>query len=167
MVTKTRSTRRRRNNKGDRRSALRSARGESELTLFKGVSSSSVTASSLENIYVSDKEEEPVLNRRTELVKGESSTKLLQGISSSETTSSSITNDPRQNTDKHRIVARAASLFPARNVQPVEKKKKKKKKQRPREILDDVVPPEFVYIPTNSHVPLSVIGEHPPEVIQI
>lgn len=164
MVTKTRSTRRRRHNKGDRRSALRSARGESELTLLKGVSSSSVNAPSLENLHVRE-QEEPVLDRRTKLAKGESSTKLLQGISSSETTSSSVTNTARQSADRHRIIARAASLFPARNVQSVEKKKKKK--LRPQEKLDDVVPPEFIYIPTNTHVPLYVIGEQPPEIIRI
>jgi hypothetical protein len=105
------------------------------LTLLKGVSSSSITgASSLENVYESDKEE-PTLDRRTELVKGESRTKLLQGISSSETTSSSIT---RQNTDKPRIMARAASLLPTRNA--VEKKRKK---QRPQEKLDTVVTPSL------------------------
>lgn len=158
MVNETKSTRRRRH-RGDRRKALRSATGESKLTLLKGVSSSSITgASSLENVYESDKEE-PTLDRRTELVKGESRTKLLQGISSSETTSSSIT---RQNTDKPRIMARAASLLPTRNA--VEKKKKK---QRPQEKLDTVVTPSlstFHRIRT-CHFTSLVNNRQPPEVI--
>ncbi len=93
------------------------------------------------------------------LVKGESRTKLLQGISSSETTSSSIT---RQNTDKPRIMARAASLLPTRNA--VEKKKKK---QRPQEKLDTVVTPSlstFHRIRT-CHFTSLVNNRQPPEVI--
>lgn len=140
---------------GNRRSALANNRGESELTLLRGISSSS-TASSLQDLFV---DESPVVkDRRKELVKGESSTKLLQGVLSSETT---ITDDDdsRRGRDRHGIISRAASLFPAQKVET--DKKKKKKKLRPQEKLPNVVPPEFVFIPTNTDVSLHIIGEAP------
>jgi len=150
----------------DRRSSLTKVnQGDSQMQLLKGVvlSSSYSTASSLQDLM--DANEEIVKDRRADFVKGESNTKLLQGFSSSETTSSSLTNKSPRN--KHGILVRAASFFPSvrenskstRGILRVSHKKKEDKKRRtPTQRLPDVTPPEFIFIPTNSQVSLSIEG---------
>lgn len=152
----------------DRRSALlRNNKGESQLELLQGVlSSSSSTASSLNELYISEIKQK----KRPELERGESNTKLLLGFSSSETTGSSIT-DKSLVQDKNGIIAKAASLFPVqrevvcvKKIKTPEKHVEKKKKRRTRK-LAPVTPPEFIFIPANPNISMTIIGET--EIINI